>query len=81
MLDLIMGLLSGGNGLLVGLGAVLAAVAAAFFKGRSTGKQSERDKVTEERLRARTEADRIDDAIAGRDPADNRKRLGEWFKS
>lgn len=69
-----------GNGFLIGLGGVLAMIAAAFFKGRSAGKQAERDKQAGERLKARTEADRIDDAVAGRDPDENRKELRKWSR-
>lgn len=67
-----------GNSFLIGLGGVLAMIAAAFFKGRSAGKQAERDKQAGERLKARTDADKIDDAIAGRDPDANRDKLKEW---
>lgn len=67
-----------GNGFLIGVGGILAMIAAAFFKGRSAGKQAERDKQAADRLKARTEADRIDDAVAGRDPGTNRDKLKVW---
>lgn len=38
----ILSLISGGNGLLVALGAVLAAIVAAFFKGRSVERTNQK---------------------------------------
>lgn len=60
--------------------ALVAVVAAAFTALRifAAGKKSERDKRAAERLKARTEADRIEDTVAGRDPDDNRQKLKEW---
>ena len=74
----LMGLLGGGNGLLAGLAGILGVIVAAFFKGRSSGKAAERAKTDRDRLDSMTEAQRIDEAIAGRDPAANRKELGRW---
>lgn len=67
-----------GNGFLIGVGGILAMIAAAFFKGRSAGKRTERDKQAADRLKARTEADKIEDAVAGRNPDDNRAKLKVW---
>lgn len=79
-MDAILSIFTGSNGFLIGLGGILAMIAAAFFKGRSAGKQAERDKQAGERLKARTEADKIDDLLAGRDPGTNRKELGKWSR-
>lgn len=45
---------------------------------RRAGAKSEQAKRNAERMKARTEADRIEDAIAGRDPDDNRSELRRW---
>ena len=74
----LMGLIGGGNGLLAGLAGILAVVVAAFLKGWSAGKAQERAKTDRARLESMTEAQKIDEAIAGRDPAANRKELGRW---
>ena len=59
-------------------GFILAIVA--LFKGRIDGAAKERQKRTEERLKARDIADDIDDAVAGRAPAANREELKRWSK-
>ncbi|WP_427351172.1 hypothetical protein [Erwinia amylovora] len=43
-MNALLGLFTGGNGLLVALGAVLAAIVAAFFKGRSVERTNQRAK-------------------------------------
>lgn len=48
------------------------------FHQRRAGAKAEQAKRAAERLKARTEADRIDDAVAGRDPDANRKELSKW---
>lgn len=45
---------------------------------RRAGVKAEQAKRAAERLKARTEADRIDDAVAGRDPDANRDELRRW---
>lgn len=62
------------------LGGVILAIGA-LFKGRIDGAAKERAKRTEDRLKARDIADDIDDAVAGREPAENRKDLKTWSKS
>ena len=59
------------------LGGIVIAIGA-LFKGRIDGAAKERAKRTEERLKARTIADDIDDAVAGRAPATNREELKKW---
>lgn len=76
MLDLIFG----SNGILIALGGALLGAIALFLSGRSSGKASERAKQDAERIEAITEAQRIDEAIAGRDPDANRKELSQWRK-
>lgn len=48
-----------------------------FWRGYSVRK-SERAKRAQEELKARTQADEIEDAIAGRAPGENREKLKRW---
>lgn len=69
--------------ILADLWPILVAIVGALGWGlhqRRAGAKAEQDKRAAERLKARTEADRIDDAVAGRDPHDNREELRKWSK-
>jgi hypothetical protein len=68
------------GGALIGVLAMIVIAVIATFLGRMSGAAKEREKQAEERLQARTEADRIDDAIAGRSDDENRARLKRWGK-
>lgn len=60
---------------------IVAGISAALGWGayqRGAGAKAEKAKQAEERLKARTLADEIDDAVAGRDPATNREKLKRW---
>jgi len=64
---------------------ILIAIAVAIFAAlgwgfhqRKAGTASEREKQAAREAKARTIADEIDDAVAGRSPDDNRKELSEW---
>lgn len=59
----------------------VAALVFGAFKVRQSGVDAERAKQAQAEAKARTEADRIDDAIAGRSSDDNRKRLSKWGRS
>ncbi|WP_421912718.1 hypothetical protein [Mesorhizobium sp.] len=61
------------------LGAVvfLGGLATAYVKGKA----KERTKQAAADVAARTEGQKIDDAVAGRAPDDNRERLVKWSKS
>ncbi|RUV36267.1 hypothetical protein [Mesorhizobium sp. M7A.F.Ca.MR.148.00.0.0] len=64
--------------------AVVAGIigaAGAWFHGRATGVATERNKQAANDAAATVEGQKIDDAVAGSAPADNRKELGEWSKS
>lgn len=61
-------------------GAALVAVLAAFFKGRSDGRKLEQDALARARLEARTEADKIDDAVAGMSDAEVLERQKQWSR-
>lgn len=78
MTDLIFSLIGAGNGLLVVLGLVLALLGGGFVKTYRAGKKAERAKHERERLEALTESEKIDQAVAGNDPDDNRKKLKKW---
>lgn len=78
MIDIILGLFTGGGGTLAIIGAALAGLAGLWFHGKRSGRKSERAKQDAERRKARTEADKIDQAVAGNSPDENRKKLKRW---
>lgn len=51
-----------------------------LWLARNSGKNAERAKQLERDAAARSEADRIDDAVAGRTDAENRRRLKRWAR-
>lgn len=61
---------------------ILGALGAVFgaWKLRQSGVNAERNRQAQSELAARTEGQKIDDAVAGRSPEDNRGRLGKWSK-
>lgn len=79
MLALLLSLLANPTVLavLAGLGGILFA----FIKGDRRGAARERQKHAQDRLKAREVADDIEDAIAGRSPDENRKKLKRWSRS
>lgn len=68
------------NPTVLAIGAAVIAVVAAWFKGRLSGAQAERNKQAADQAEAASEAQKIDDAVAGRAPAANRTELGKWSK-
>ncbi|ESY70093.1 hypothetical protein NKH57_20075 [Mesorhizobium sp. M1050] len=62
---------------LLATGAALAGLWTAYAKGKAN--QKARQDAAD--AAARSEAQKIDDAVAGRTPDDNRRRLGKWSKS
>lgn len=69
------------SAVLADLWPILVAVISALAWGlhqRRAGARAEQAKRDAERLKARTEADRIEDAVAGRDPDANRDELRRW---
>lgn len=76
MLDL----LTNPTGALASLGTLLAAILGVWLHGRRKGRQSAEARQERRDRKARETADEIDDAIAGRDAGDNRKRLGRWAR-
>ena len=73
-------LLSSGNGVFIGIATVIAAIAGAWLKGRSSGVSTERDKQLKRDAAAMSKSQRIDQAVAGNDPDENRKELGKWSR-
>lgn len=61
---------------------ILTAVVALFGAWRifAAGQNREKAKQVMREAKARTIADEIDDAVAGRTAEENRKRLGTWAK-
>lgn len=61
---------------LIGAGGILFAM----WKARQSGTVAERNKQAVAERKARSIADEIDDAVAGRSPAANRAELKKWAK-
>ena len=62
---------------LLAMGAALAGLWTAYAKGKAS--QKARQDAAD--AAARSQAQKIDDAVAGRTPADNRGRLAKWSRS
>lgn len=61
------------------VGGILAALGWGYSQRRA-GAKTERAKQDAREAKARTIADEIDDAVAGRSPDENRKELGKWVR-
>lgn len=79
MLEAILSLF-GGNGLLIAIGGGLLALIVAFFKGRTSGAQRERDRQAAERIEAITEATEVENDIGAMPPDARREELKTWAK-
>lgn len=66
--------------LLTALAGVVGAITWGFHQ-RLAGAKAERNKQAAADAASATEGQKIDDAVAGRAPADNRGRLGKWSRS
>lgn len=76
MMDAIFSLIPGGS-----LMAVLVAIIGALgwgFHQRASGARAERAKQARDRIESMTEAQKVDEAVAGRDAETNRERLKRW---
>ncbi|MBB6412199.1 hypothetical protein [Mesorhizobium sangaii] len=62
---------------LLAMGAALAGLWSAYAKGKAS--QKARQDAAD--AAARSQAQKIDDAVAGRTPDDNRGRLAKWSRS
>jgi hypothetical protein len=81
-MDALLSLVPGGGitALFAALVAFLVGAAGLFIKGRSDGRRDERARQAARERKARTIADEIDDAVAGRSPDDNREELRKWAR-
>jgi hypothetical protein len=67
--------------ILIAIGAVILAALGWGYSQRKAGAASEREKQSAREAKARTIADEIDDAVAGRSPSDVEKELrSKWAK-
>lgn len=76
----LLSLLTGGNGLLLGLGAALVAVFGAFMKGRLSGAKAERAKQAEAEQKARDVYDEVQSDVGVMTPEQRRKALKTWSR-
>ncbi len=67
-----------GNKFVIMFTAGVVAVVGAWFKGRSGGKKSERDRQNRARQKVNRDIDEIEDEISGRSLDDLRKKLKQW---
>ncbi|MCH4542707.1 hypothetical protein [Ochrobactrum sp. A-1] len=80
MLEAIIGLIAASNGWVAYIGLAIAGALGLYLKGRSDGKGAEKTRQQDESSAARSVADEIDAAVAGRDPQQNRERLSKWSR-
>lgn len=69
------------NPTILAIGAAILAGLGFGFQQRLAGAKAERNKQAAQDAKAATEGQKIDDAVAGRLPDDNRERLSRWSKS
>lgn len=69
------------NPTIIAIGAAIVGAIGLAFQQRLAGAKAERNKQAAANAAAATEGQKIDDAVAGRAPDDNRKELGEWSRS
>jgi hypothetical protein len=60
---------------------VASALLAGWLRAKALGRKEQRAAQDAADAAARTEGQKIDDAVAGRTADDNRGRLGKWSKS
>lgn len=80
MLEAIFALVAASNGWVAYIALAIAGAFGLYLKGRSDGKGVEKSRQQEESARARSVADEIDAAVAGREPQKNRERLSKWSR-
>lgn len=69
------------NPTILAIGAAIVGALGFGFQQRLAGAKAERNKQAINDAASASEGQKIDDAVAGRAPADNRERLGRWSKS
>lgn len=80
MVELILSRVAGAPSWLLYVIAGALSVLGVYFKGRSDGKGLEKSRQTEANTAAKSIADEIDAAVAGREPQTNRERLSKWSR-
>lgn len=80
MVELILSLVAGAPAWLIYVIAGIVGVFGIYFKGRSDGKGVEKSRQAEANTAAKSIADEIDAAVAGRDADTNRERLSKWSR-
>lgn len=65
---------------IVGGIGIAGALAAAWLRAKALGRKEQAQKQAASDAKAASEAQKIDDAVAGRAPDDNRERLSRWSK-
>ncbi|MEN5103761.1 MULTISPECIES: hypothetical protein [Brucella] len=80
MLEAIIGFIAASNGWVAYIGLAIAGALGLYLKGRADGKGAEKTRQKDENSAARSVADEIDAAIAGRDAEENRERLSKWSR-
>ncbi|MEJ8474588.1 hypothetical protein [Roseibium algae] len=77
---MIAGLIAKLKGWLIGAGAVLAALAFAFLKGRSSGAEEERGRQALKDAKASKVSREIENDVQGLSERDVDKRLSRWLR-
>ncbi|MCR5941122.1 hypothetical protein FG152_09835 [Ochrobactrum sp. XJ1] len=80
MLEAVIGLIAASNGWVAYIGLAIAGALGLYLKGRADGKGAEKTRQKDENSAARSVADEIDAAVAGREPQANRERLSKWSR-
>nr|DAF66347.1 MAG TPA: hypothetical protein [Caudoviricetes sp.] len=80
MVELILSLVAGAPSWLIYAIAGIVGVFGIYFKGRSDGKGVEKSRQSEANTAAKSVADEIDAAVAGRNADTNRERLSKWSR-
>ncbi|AZO47094.1 MAG: ABC transporter permease [Mesorhizobium sp.] len=68
------------NPVVIAIGAGIVMAVGAWVKGRLSGAKAERNKQAVERVAARDEADKIDQAVAGMSDAEVLKEQAKWSR-
>ncbi|MFI3904868.1 hypothetical protein [Ochrobactrum sp. S1502_03] len=80
MLEAIFALVAASNGWVAYIALAIAGALGLYLKGRADGKGVEKTRQKDENSAARSVADEIDAAVAGREPQQNRGRLSKWSR-
>lgn len=73
-------MIGGFETLIVGAVSAIAVIIGIYWKAWKAGKASAENRQMVDRLNAIRTADEIEQAVAGNDPASNRKEVAKWAK-